>query len=346
MTARWRLDECSEAGIALGELGGCLGIADGLVPEVDQQQDGVPLVMEYRHGPAGRLQRLGSRGTSRALPAQPRLGRDQQRCPQLSPIKGPAQQVRLAILEEITSGRLRPGDRLPSELEQAHGFKVSRAVVREALRSLAQLGLITTVQGRGGGSFVNHLEHGPVQHHLQEAMGLLLDFDEINLAELVDARRALEGTAARLGATRRGEGELAAMAEAINRSRNDTLAADAWLELDIHFHRAVVSFPPKLGRDLRAGSLPATRHVEQQRAVDAVLCRSTRYRAPPHATDRGVSHRLGPGAAPPDLIGRRRLSAPDLRDQDRNPRVGKSSTANVPRRGPLYGPSSVQPVRA
>jgi GntR family transcriptional regulator, transcriptional repressor for pyruvate dehydrogenase complex len=158
-----------------------------------------------------------------------------------SPIKGPAEQVRLAILEGITSGRLRRGDRLPSELEQARGFKVSRAVVREALRSLAELGLITTIQGRGGGSFVNHLDHGPVQHHLQEAMGLLLDFDEINLAELVDARRALEGAAARLGATRRGETELAAMAEAIERARNDGLAPDAWLELDIHFHRAVVA---------------------------------------------------------------------------------------------------------
>jgi GntR family transcriptional repressor for pyruvate dehydrogenase complex len=158
-----------------------------------------------------------------------------------SPIKGPAEQVRLAILEGITSGRLRHGDRLPSELEQARGFKVSRGVVREALRSLAELGLITTVQGRGGGSFVNRLDRGPVQHHLQEAMGLLLDFDEINLAELVDARRALEGTAARLGATRRGDGELVAMAEAIERSRNDALAPDAWLEMDIRFHRAVVA---------------------------------------------------------------------------------------------------------
>jgi GntR family transcriptional regulator, transcriptional repressor for pyruvate dehydrogenase complex len=158
-----------------------------------------------------------------------------------SPIKGPAEQVRLAILEEITSGRLRPGDRLPSELDQAQGFKVSRAVVREALRSLAELGLITTIQGRGGGSFVNRLDHGPVQHQLQEAMELLLDFEAINLAELVDARRALEGTAARLGAARRGDTELAAMAEAIERSRNDALAPDTWLKLDIHFHRAVVA---------------------------------------------------------------------------------------------------------
>lgn len=158
-----------------------------------------------------------------------------------APIKGPAEQVRLAILEGITSGRLRPGDRLPSELEQAQGFKVSRAVVREALRSLAQVGLVTTVQGRGGGSFVNRLDHGPVQHHLQEAMELLLDFDAINLAELVDARRALEGIAARLGAARRGDAELTAMAKAIERSRDDTLAPGAWLELDIHFHRAVVA---------------------------------------------------------------------------------------------------------
>jgi GntR family transcriptional regulator, transcriptional repressor for pyruvate dehydrogenase complex len=217
-----------------------------------------------------------------------------------SPIKGPAQQVRLAILEGITSGRLRSGDRLPSELEQAQGFKVSRAVIREALRSLAQLGLITTVQGRGGGSFVNHLEHGPVQHHLQEAMGLLLDFDEINLAELVDARRALEGTAARLGATRRGEEELAAMAEAIERSRNDTLATDAWLELDIHFHRAVVASAHN-----RVLSLPfaALHGVVQPRLNQLIMPLLDRQRVvAQHDTIRAAISSGDPGAAEQAVI--------------------------------------------
>jgi DNA-binding FadR family transcriptional regulator len=52
----------------------------------------------------------------------------------------------LSILEAIISGQLRPGDRLPGEQEQARGFNVSRAVVREALRALSQVGLVVTSQ--------------------------------------------------------------------------------------------------------------------------------------------------------------------------------------------------------
>src|SRR2546427_7761460 len=66
------------------------------------------------------------------------------------PVRRPADQIRLGILDAIISGQLKAGDRLPSEADQARGFKVSRAVVREALRSLAQLGIITVVQGRQG----------------------------------------------------------------------------------------------------------------------------------------------------------------------------------------------------
>ncbi len=155
------------------------------------------------------------------------------------PVRAPADQVRLSILEAIISGQLRPGDRLPSELEQARGFKVSRTAVREALRSLAQLDLVSTVQGRGGGSFVNRLESAPVERSLKEAMELLLHFDAINLAELIEARRALEGTCASLGALRRTDKELATVADILERARDSTIGPDAWLQLDIRFHRAV-----------------------------------------------------------------------------------------------------------
>jgi len=90
------------------------------------------------------------------------------------PVKSSVDQVRLSILDAIASGRVRPGDRLPSELEQARGFQVSRTAVREALRSLAELGLISTVQGRGGGSFVNRMDSEPVERNLKEAVELLL----------------------------------------------------------------------------------------------------------------------------------------------------------------------------
>jgi GntR family transcriptional regulator, transcriptional repressor for pyruvate dehydrogenase complex len=155
------------------------------------------------------------------------------------PVRRPVDQVRVSLVEAIATGRLRPGDRLPSEHEQARGFQVSRATVREALRSLTELGLITTIQGRGGGSFVNRLDSAPVERNLSEAMGLLLHVDAINVAELLEARRALEGTCARLAAARRDRRHLTAITEILDRARDDALSTDAWLDLDIRFHRAV-----------------------------------------------------------------------------------------------------------
>jgi GntR family transcriptional repressor for pyruvate dehydrogenase complex len=155
------------------------------------------------------------------------------------PVRRPADQIRLGILDAIISGQLKAGDRLPSEADQARGFKVSRAVVREALRSLAQLGIITVVQGRQGGSFVNRLDSGPVEENLREAMELLLHFQGINVAELVEARRALEGMCASLGATRATDRQLAAIRETIEQAREPSLTDEAWLQLDIRFHRAV-----------------------------------------------------------------------------------------------------------
>lgn len=155
------------------------------------------------------------------------------------PVLRPVDQVRISIVEAIASGQLRPGDRLPSEIEQARGFRVSRASVREALRSLVEMGLISTVQGRGGGSFVNRLDSAPVARNLSEAMEVMLHLNAVNVAELLEARRALEGTCAQLAASRRAARHLEAMAEILDEVRDETLSDDAWLQLDLRFHGAV-----------------------------------------------------------------------------------------------------------
>src|SRR6185312_9968967 len=156
-----------------------------------------------------------------------------------TPVMRPVDQVRLSIVQAIASGRLRPGDRLPSEHEQARGFKVSRASVREALRSLVEMGLVTTVRGRGGGSFVNRADAEPVARNLGEAMDVLLHIDAINVAELLEARRSLEGTCARLAAERRSEAHLHAIEAVLDEARDDALEDDPWLALDVRFHREV-----------------------------------------------------------------------------------------------------------
>jgi GntR family transcriptional regulator len=58
-------------------------------------------------------------------------------------------EVRLAIIEKINRGELRPGDRLSSETEIARQLGVSRNSVREALQSLERDGLVEKRHGVG-----------------------------------------------------------------------------------------------------------------------------------------------------------------------------------------------------
>jgi GntR family transcriptional regulator, transcriptional repressor for pyruvate dehydrogenase complex len=158
-----------------------------------------------------------------------------------TPVMRPVDQVRVSIVQAIAKGQLQPGDRLPSELEQARGFQVSRSAVRDALRSLGEMGLVTTVQGRGGGSFVNNVDPDPVARNLGEAMDVLLHLDAINIAELLEARRALEGVCARLAAERRSGAHLRAIADVVEAARDPELSTESWLGLDVRFHRAVAT---------------------------------------------------------------------------------------------------------
>jgi GntR family transcriptional regulator, transcriptional repressor for pyruvate dehydrogenase complex len=158
-----------------------------------------------------------------------------------TPVMRPVDQVRLSIVQAIAAGQLRPGDRLPAEAEQARGFQVSRAAVREALRSLVDIGLVRTVPGRGGGSFVNRADADPVARNLGEAMDVLLHLDAINVAELLEARRALERTCAQLAAHRHSAAHITAMERILTAARDPGLATEPWLELDVRFHREVAA---------------------------------------------------------------------------------------------------------
>ena len=63
-------------------------------------------------------------------------------------------EIRDLLGERIASGRFPPGGRLPPEPELASDLGVSRATLREALRSLEEGGLVTRT--RGAGTFVTH----------------------------------------------------------------------------------------------------------------------------------------------------------------------------------------------
>ena len=76
------------------------------------------------------------------------------------------------IYQQIANGRLKPGDRLPSERVLAEQFQRSRHVIREALRMLQQDGLITVEVGSAGGSIVQQVSADllgtPLKHYLAD----------------------------------------------------------------------------------------------------------------------------------------------------------------------------------
>jgi DNA-binding FadR family transcriptional regulator len=138
-----------------------------------------------------------------------------------------------ALVAQIESGELAPGQRLPTEQAIVAATGVSRTVVREALASLRARGLITTRQGLG--TFVAD-NWAPKAFFIPpdelETLG-----DTLNLLEL---RIGIEVEAAGLSALRRTaadiarmEGHLAALEDAIGADRSGA-------EEDFAFHRAIL----------------------------------------------------------------------------------------------------------
>lgn len=80
-------------------------------------------------------------------------------------------QVEQALAQEISSGRIAIGTRLPTEPELAEQFGVSRSVIRQALTRLEQTGLVA--RRRGIGSFVAQKE--PPSWQLQGSRGFFED---------------------------------------------------------------------------------------------------------------------------------------------------------------------------
>jgi len=77
--------------------------------------------------------------------------------------------VRRILADQISAGRLRPGQRLGAERALAADLGVSRAALRQALAVLEEGGLVRRVPGRGGGTFVSK---GKIERDLSRVVGV------------------------------------------------------------------------------------------------------------------------------------------------------------------------------
>jgi DNA-binding FadR family transcriptional regulator len=156
-----------------------------------------------------------------------------------------AEHIVTALTEEITSGRLRHGDRLPTEQFLSENFGVSRNVVREAIASLRSQGLVQSRQGLG--AFVSLAEESAPRAGSEDAperlapatMQLLAGDNTIR--NMFEVRATLESQAAALAAASMTPRKLKAIREAVDRMRFVGEPTAATVNADLDFHRAVAA---------------------------------------------------------------------------------------------------------
>lgn len=202
----------------------------------------------------------------------------------IAPIALPraADAVTRALIDALRSGDLSVGERLPPGRDLAVQLGVSRPVLREAVDQLQAVGVLESRRGNGGGVFVRSLTL---------PTSLLTDrtlVDRADIAEVLEARRAIETTCHLLAAERAGADDLAVLTRLVSELEAATSDPTEFIEIDVRFHLrlAAAGRNPKLGgflaevfRDLAAvraryptgyGSIEAAIGY-QKRSLEAVL---------------------------------------------------------------------------
>lgn len=141
-----------------------------------------------------------------------------------------------SIKENIITGVIKPGDRLPSENELCQSLGIGRSAVREGLRELEALGLIRTEFGQKGGRFVNQIKPDIIV----DSLGLVLQLHEVSFDQYMDARKVVESSAAEMGALNRTEEDLKDMLQALLVMKRSGSSKEVFFQGNYAFHKAMV----------------------------------------------------------------------------------------------------------
>jgi GntR family transcriptional repressor for pyruvate dehydrogenase complex len=136
------------------------------------------------------------------------------------------------LSELIQDGTLRPGERLPPERELAAQLQVSRASVREALRSLELQGLLSSRQGSG--TFIAAIS----QEELLRAFARLTEEGQ-TLRDIFELRFLLEPPIAAMAARRATPQDIARLEATLKEQEQQIHLGQSGVEADVAFHAAL-----------------------------------------------------------------------------------------------------------
>ena len=132
----------------------------------------------------------------------------------------------------VRDGRLRPGDRLPSERDLCARFGVSRVTVREALRVLEASGLVEIRVGARGGAFVT----SPSSERVGAGLADLLSLSPLTAVHVTEARMVIELGLIPLAVERATETDLRELRELCDKGRSALEDGTYSMQMSAEFH--------------------------------------------------------------------------------------------------------------
>ncbi len=141
-------------------------------------------------------------------------------------------QIVKQIKELIIRGVYKTGDKLPPEPDLCEAFGVSRVTIRESLKKLSMMGLVDIRQGSG--TYVKNVDLGIFMRPLFQ----LIEFEDIDIETIYDAREIIEGGTAYLAAINRTDIECKELELILSQLKDAADANDilrVW-EFDSEFH--------------------------------------------------------------------------------------------------------------
>lgn len=143
------------------------------------------------------------------------------------------------LVDRLVSGEIATGATLPSEPVLCDTFGVSRTVVREAVKSLEAMRLVTVQQGQG--TRVRPLPDWDLLNPIVLASVVRHDAELAILEDLVDVRRALEAQMAAQAAERATDDERALITRRMDELVQQECDASRFLHADVAFHDAILA---------------------------------------------------------------------------------------------------------
>ncbi len=109
-----------------------------------------------------------------------------------------SEDIALQIESAILNKALLPGDRLPSERELQTQFGTGRGVIREAIQTLKQKGLIEIQKGPKGGALIKQVDVS----NISESLALFLKQKDVGPQQVAEFRESIDQTIVQLAMVR------------------------------------------------------------------------------------------------------------------------------------------------